>query len=207
MTSGIYKLTFPDGATYIGKSVNIEQRMRQHATSFVKGKHSDLMQCAFDKYGVPKAETIFICHPNHLNVLEALFINMYNGPKSLNTVIPDNPFPNGIEMELTSTLDELSKKSLVDICKQYEKLVAEVTELKQDSIELREENNFLAQDRTLEEIKYDIEQKVSTLTAGLISSSESINELTEENEQLSSQVILLLAEINKPWYKRLFNLR
>ena len=49
MTTGIYSLTNPDGQVYIGASVNIEARLRQHKST--KGKAHSKLRASFLNYG------------------------------------------------------------------------------------------------------------------------------------------------------------
>lgn len=89
MSSGIYKLTFPDGSIYIGKSVDINKRWTQHSKALQKGTHTKNMQQVYDKCGAPRYEIIFECHPDHIDILENYFINLYWGAESmLNTTRP-----------------------------------------------------------------------------------------------------------------------
>lgn len=88
MNSGIYKLTFPDGSIYIGKSVDIPKRWSQHTKALTKGTHTKRMQDVYNKYGTPKYEVIFECHPDHIDILETYFINRYWSDTILNTTKP-----------------------------------------------------------------------------------------------------------------------
>lgn len=90
MSSGIYKLTFKDGSIYIGKSVNIDKRWSQHTKAMVKGTHTKRIQEAFEKFGDPKFELIFECHPDHIDILEGYFINKYWSNTILNTTRPSD---------------------------------------------------------------------------------------------------------------------
>ena len=62
MTSGIYKLTFSDGTTYIGKSVDIERRWKEHADKFAKRTAAKAMQYAYDTCGMPSTSVISVLH-------------------------------------------------------------------------------------------------------------------------------------------------
>lgn len=74
MTSGVYKLTFASGKQYIGKSVDIETRWKQHADKFRKGTAAKLMQEEFNTYGFPDAEIVYRCHEDHLDIVEETMI-------------------------------------------------------------------------------------------------------------------------------------
>lgn len=88
MTSGIYKLTFTSGDTYIGKSINVENRYKQHLQSFVLGEAATKMQLAYSKFGTPVSECLATIHPDHIDLFEAAFI--LNHKPSLNTTIPED---------------------------------------------------------------------------------------------------------------------
>lgn len=55
MTSGIYRITcVPTGNHYIGSSIHIEERWRQHRTEMRGGYHSNPhLQRSWNKYGEP----------------------------------------------------------------------------------------------------------------------------------------------------------
>ncbi len=86
MTSGIYELTFKNGSNYIGQSIDIENRWKQHADKLLKGTAAIKMQSAYDAYGFPDAEVIFECHKDYLDIMETYFI--HQNPNSLNGSIP-----------------------------------------------------------------------------------------------------------------------
>ena len=88
MASGIYRLTFLTGDTYIGKSVDLEQRWQQHAIKLEKGTAARQMLTAFFEsgYTLPKAEVLLYCHPDLLDEYEGMYINLWR--PELNTSIP-----------------------------------------------------------------------------------------------------------------------
>lgn len=89
MTCGIYRLNFDSEHFYIGKSINVEERWRQHFTKFEKGTAAKAMQACFDDHGYPATELLISCHPDHLDVLEPLFIHThYNSAYCLNSDKP-----------------------------------------------------------------------------------------------------------------------
>ncbi len=89
MSSGIYKLTFSSGRYYIGKSIDIDKRWKQHWKSMADGKHAKALQAEFDKYGEPEAEVLIYAHDDHIDILEGVYINHFWVPgKILNTTKP-----------------------------------------------------------------------------------------------------------------------
>lgn len=88
MASGIYRLTFSSGKYYIGKSLDLETRWKQHFNKFATGKAARPMQLEYDRCGLPKTEAIFYCHRDHIDILEELLIDEYKGPDMLNTTYP-----------------------------------------------------------------------------------------------------------------------
>ena len=104
MSSGIYKLTFKDGSIYIGKSSNIDKRWSQHSKAMSKGTHTKKIQEAFAKFGDPKFEVIFECHPDHIDIMEGYFINIFWNNKILNTTQP--PQLTAAEIHILETVNE-----------------------------------------------------------------------------------------------------
>jgi hypothetical protein len=88
MASGIYRLTFSSGKYYIGKSLDLETRWKQHFNKFATGKAARPMQLEYDRCGLPETEVIFSCHKDHIDILEELLIEQFKGPDMLNTTYP-----------------------------------------------------------------------------------------------------------------------
>ena len=89
MTTGIYQLNFGDQAFYIGKSIDIETRWKQHTSKFLKRTAAQQMQYAYDQLGMPKFGVVMRCHKDYLDILEGYYINIQNSyPNCLNTSIP-----------------------------------------------------------------------------------------------------------------------
>ena len=88
MDSGIYQLTFNNGDTYVGKSLHLRTRWRQHADKIEKGTAARNMQEAYklSGYNMPNAKVLLECHPDVLDEYEGYFINWLK--PSLNTQIP-----------------------------------------------------------------------------------------------------------------------
>lgn len=89
MTSGIYQLNFNDQAFYVGQSINIETRWKQHFDKFRKGTAAKKMQDAYNTYGLPDVSILLECHKDYLDMMENFYIatnQSYIG--SLNTTAP-----------------------------------------------------------------------------------------------------------------------
>lgn len=68
---GIYKITSPSGRIYIGQSVNIKERFREHAKTH-RGKAQTKLKNSFSKYGVEnhQFDIIEYCSREELNCSE-----------------------------------------------------------------------------------------------------------------------------------------
>jgi hypothetical protein len=88
MAAGIYRLTFSSGKYYIGKSLDLETRWKQHFNKFATGKAARPMQLEYDRCGLPDTEVIFDCHQDHIDILEEWLIDQFKGPDMLNTTYP-----------------------------------------------------------------------------------------------------------------------
>jgi len=74
MESGVYQLTFADGARYVGKSINIPRRWQEHRDKFMKGTAAKNMQDRYNRYGMPDGKVLFTCHGDHIDLMESYFI-------------------------------------------------------------------------------------------------------------------------------------
>ena len=88
MASGIYRLTFSSGKFYIGKSLDLETRWKQHFNKFATGKAARPMQIEYDRCGLPETEVIFYCHQDHIDIMEEWLIDEYKCGDMLNTTYP-----------------------------------------------------------------------------------------------------------------------
>lgn len=89
MTSGIYQLNFDNQAFYIGQSVDMETRWKQHSDKLRKGTAAAKMQEAYRQLGMPFAEILIECHKDYLDIMENYFIHMRKTlPNCLNTSAP-----------------------------------------------------------------------------------------------------------------------
>lgn len=88
MASGIYRLTFSSGKFYIGKSLDLETRWKQHFNKFATGKAARPMQVEYDRCGLPETEVLLYCHKDHIDILEELLIDQEKNLDMLNTTYP-----------------------------------------------------------------------------------------------------------------------
>lgn len=88
MASGIYRLTFSSGKFYIGKSLDLETRWKQHFNKFATGKAARPMQVEYDRCGLPETEAIYYCHQDHIDIMEEWLIDEYKCGDMLNTTYP-----------------------------------------------------------------------------------------------------------------------
>ena len=85
MTIGIYKLIFSDVDTYIGQSIDIEKRFKQHIYNFKNNLASIKLSEAYKVYGIPILEIIEIAKSaESLSILEEFYIK-YSLP-TLNSI-------------------------------------------------------------------------------------------------------------------------
>ena len=89
MKSGIYKLIFSSGKCYIGKSMDVPSRWKQHTDRFKKGDAAGKMQQEYNRCGVPEMEVIFECHSDHIDIMETYCIHAHDRSMLLNTSIPE----------------------------------------------------------------------------------------------------------------------
>ena len=99
MTCGIYKLTSPSGKIYIGQSINIKDRLKEHKGDAKKcfsgkmGKVITKLRASFQKYEWSQfnKEIIEICSPEQLNEKEIYHISLYDSfERGLNSTTGGN---------------------------------------------------------------------------------------------------------------------
>ena len=79
MSCGIYKLYFTStNKVYIGQSVNIERRFKEHLNSMLNQDCSGRLLQAFSTFGLPELEILIECSKEELNTLEKEAIEIYN---------------------------------------------------------------------------------------------------------------------------------
>lgn len=82
MNHGIYKITcLPSQFIYVGQSINIENRWKQHLNELRNNKHNNEgLQEDFLKYGEVNFnfEVIAKCEPEALNMLESYYVKKYD---------------------------------------------------------------------------------------------------------------------------------
>jgi GIY-YIG catalytic domain len=111
MASGIYKLTFKSGKYYVGKSIDLETRWKQHFNKFATGKAARPMQIEYDLHGLPKTDVLLYCHKDHIDILEEWLIDQFKGPNMLNTTYPDITRTADIATLIDNSQDLLTKST------------------------------------------------------------------------------------------------
>jgi hypothetical protein len=188
MTSGVYQLTFSSGARYIGKSIDIENRWRQHADKLKKVTAAQNMQQEYNRCGMPGTEILFACHPDHIDLVEAVFIAR-NRPE-LNATRPADPFP-GVS-DLTDLFGAMGASTLDHINEIYslsDKYINSQTEVTQ----LNEKISKLEKARTQKELDHDVGKRISRLSAEL-----------EEAKSSYTKAVLELKYHRQPWWQKMF---
>ena len=170
MRSGIYKLIFPSGKYYIGKSEDIQARWKQHYASFEKGTHSKRMQEEFNRRGHPEGIVLLDCHRDHIDLMESLFIEDNQGPLCLNGNAPKavglwerEVLLNNVESLEVSTAVHI--KVLNDYDAKIKKLESKVENLLTQGIRLPEETKSTLeyQEQTIHQLATQVRQAEDTL--------------------------------------------
>ena len=135
-TTGIYLLYFSNTElVYVGQSVNIEKRYKEHLRLLTSGSHTKKLLDAYSNFGVPEVNILCECSKELLDTYENIYIKYYNsyalGLNSLETA-EDMPRPNNIgtnhgmskysEAQLLNVLDLLVQEPSIKF-----KNISEVT--------------------------------------------------------------------------------
>ena len=142
MKSGIYKLIFSSGKCYIGKSMDVPSRWKQHTDRFKKGDAAGKMQQEYNRCGVPEMEVIFECHSDHIDIMETYCIHAHDRSMLLNTSIPEslsqeeyNNLLLSPEVLKFSTSDHVA--TMFSLNKDVRELKAQIAELKTAAPDLK----------------------------------------------------------------------
>lgn len=83
MTIGIYRLLFSrTDKVYIGQSINIEKRFKEHIFSLRREEASKKLQEAYSIYGTPSFEILVECTKEDLDLYEKEAIEIFNSVKN-----------------------------------------------------------------------------------------------------------------------------
>lgn len=205
MTSGVYELKFANGDRYIGKSINIETRWKQHFDKLTKGTAAKNMQSAFNRYGAPDGDILLECHSDHIDIMEAVYIARHK--PELNSDRPVDPFPgvdidwyvNNTNLLSCSTLTHM--EGLVEGGKREKKFISDTNKLKSEVKELIGLNDDLLKVRSDEAIKKDISGKIKALATENTNRQILLDAAYRDIVGLKVQ----LAYHNKPWWQKLFS--
>lgn len=186
MTTGIYLLIFNSGKRYIGQSVDIESRWKQHFDKFRKGTAAKAMQQEFNNYGLPEAQVLLECHKDHLDMMESLYIN-HNMIKHrhimLNTSIPAD-YTNE-QIAFITTHEHYLKRSSF-------KLMRSLNTAKDNIVHMQEELD------TLHDQGIQLPPNTQALIRENTSLKEQYAKLVKVNQFLS-------LEASKSWWQKLFS--
>ena len=188
MASGIYRLTFSSGKYYVGKSLDLETRWRQHFNKFATGKAARPMQLEYDRCGLPQTEVIFYCHRDHIDILEELLIDQLKGPNMLNTTYPQvtRTDETAILINKSHDLLHLSTFEHLELLHRVESKITEIREQKQES------------DAALEAMRAE----GYIMNSDYIDIVDAATELTQQLERKQTE----LERLQKlSWWDRLFN--
>lgn len=195
MTSGIYKLTFKSGDTYIGKSINVDNRWDQHADKMRKGTAAKSVQNAYNTYGMPNGIILAECHQDHLDLLEACYIAGHN--PSLNTSRPTNQLAEYTEDTIQAII-KYCAQSTIDHIRLINDQSISIDTLNIKNIRLESEIIKLKKIRSEREINKEHNKQVKELTEEVTSYKEILNHQSSIIKELKDYK-------NSSWWNKLFN--
>lgn len=194
MKSGIYCLTFKNNEKYVGRSIDIERRLVEHAEKLKKGTAAKPLQAAYNKYGYPNARVLMYCHSDHCDLMESYFIcklqpelNSVSGIAVTSSEL--DVLEQHVEWLQLSTVEHLNKMMQyeLDISNMQKSFESDKTKLVR---EIRRLNSYIDQDRVAADVKNEI--------AALSKDNDSLREVVDELEDK------LAEERSKSIWKRIF---
>ena len=143
MTTGIYSLTFGKLPNiYVGQSIDIERRYKEHLTYLKSNTHSFKVTEAYARYGIPNLSILCLCDKSNLDLYEDIFISYYNSHiDGLNTLSSSSDMPKPDNRGINHGLSKYSKEQLIEVLlllieQPFEKYedIAEVTSVNYQTI-------------------------------------------------------------------------
>lgn len=201
-TAGIYLLRWEDTPYfYIGKSINIKERLLQHEASFKEETAASKLQWAYEEFGLPSIRVLAECHRDNIDVLEAYYINFYRSEFMLNTSIPPYPFEGVREDVIEEILSNYATLSLGELSTLTMDITLDLAIKKQELSEAEQDIEVLKVSRTKQELAADISGRLVGLSDELNSTKKAL----AESLFYLSKAETRLNEIYKlPWYKKIF---
>lgn len=124
MTIGIYRLVFDNtNKCYIGQSIHIEKRFKQHCTELRNNKSNYKVLETFKQYGLPTLEVLIECSSEDLDKYEEETIQIFdsvNTGLNIYSYAAQAPFGKGVEAGN-------SKYSESQLIKAYELLATDIS--------------------------------------------------------------------------------
>lgn len=189
MDSGIYRLTYRTGETYVGKSIHLNMRWKQHFDKLSKGKAAVNMQDAYhaSDHEYPRTEVLLYCHPDLLDYYEGYFINHLKPP--LNTSIPEELPEESKEVLVSHYNKGRAKFSVVD-------LISIIEEYKTDEQFLNQEKSELAEKfEELESDYHELSESWADRATRDNWASEDYVKVMEGQEELEAYALTLEVEV------------
>lgn len=183
MKSGIYCLTFKNDAQYVGKSIDIERRWKEHVESMVAGKAAKLLQNAFNSSGFPSARILLECHSDHIDLMETYYIcKLQPNLNAIGGIAVTNE-----DLEVLARRVDLLQLSTPEHLLHIEQLDKYLAEYKKEVDRLTNDLKQAALDHYMNEKIIRLEGKVKEL-----------------GEDLGSAEQELIDYKSLPWYKKIF---
>lgn len=133
MSTGIYKLTFNGtDKVYIGLSINIDVRYKQHLYNLENNYASKKLQSAYNLYGTPSIVVLEECEVSALSGKELEYISKYDSiHNGFNTAIgglgnapgeinPSSKYSNSLIEEIFLYINDNPDKSIRSIAEKYD---------------------------------------------------------------------------------------
>lgn len=206
MTSGIYELTFSNGGTYIGKSIDVEARWKQHLDKLAKGNGAKPLQEAFDlSAGRFNARVLHECHPDHLDIMEECLIARMQ--PTLNTTRPKDRLAgihDGDWIHIVSHFKMSTVEHIQELTHAKTQARNARAALKNCEVQIIE----LLDKRSKEELEADISGKIKELTEEVDELNQQLDELEEDYSaaiQANTDLRKRLAYAELPWWQKLFS--
>lgn len=115
--SGIYLLYFSNTElVYVGQSVDIEKRYKEHIRLLTSGKHTKKLLDAYKSFGLPEVNILCKCSKEVLDVYENIYIKYYDSyTQGLNSLETAEEMPKPNNVGINHGMSKYSKEQILEV--------------------------------------------------------------------------------------------
>lgn len=183
---------------YIGKSIDISTRWKQHFDKFTKGTAAKAMQEEYNRYGYPQGEVLVECHSDHIDIMEECLISRL--APELNGTRPKDPLAGIHDAEFLHIVSQFGQSTVGHI-REISRLLCLGEDTDALVQELTETNDKLSLARDKETLAADVAGRITNLAKVVKLRDDEIKGMHAEMRTMHNEIMYH----RRPWWQKVFN--